>query len=308
MFNKTILKVFTCCCASAFLMEILMSRAPQCTLLITCLQFLLVTVKGFIFTTKFLTVKSKIPVKEYFLLVALFFVTSVSNNYVYYLHVPSTLHMIIRSASTPASMLVSWHAKKQAPKLSSAVGSLLISVGVLLAMYGGATVAEQQKGTFFYWCIGVGILLTTLVTGAYTGLQQELLYTKYGKHPDEMMFYTYAIPLPMFMAMYPQMAESTSSLQSDTWVLIAVNIMCQYYCTNSVHVLSTKETSVTINLILTLRKFMSLLISSIVFKNNITYLHVVGSVLVMIGTFIYFDCFTSRKQRPVTAQDWRKNK
>lgn len=38
----------------------------------------------------------KIPLTQYTILVALFFVTSVANNYVYALHVPSTLHMIIR--------------------------------------------------------------------------------------------------------------------------------------------------------------------------------------------------------------------
>lgn len=71
--------------------------------------------------------------------------------------------------------------------MSNAAGSVLITVGVSLAMYGGATIAEQNEGEFLYWCIGVAILLSTLVTGAFTGLQQEILYSKYGKHPEEVL-------------------------------------------------------------------------------------------------------------------------
>lgn len=90
-----------------------------------------------------------------------------------------------RSASSPASMLVYCCVKKQYPKLNNAVGSILISIGVALAMYGGAPTDEENKGTFLYWCIGVTILLATLITGAFTGIQQERLYSKYGKHPNE---------------------------------------------------------------------------------------------------------------------------
>lgn len=77
------------------------------------------------------------------------------------------------------------------------IGSILISIGVALAMYGGAP-ASEQKGVFLYWCLGVTILLATLITGAFTGLQQERLYSIYGKHPNEVrtkfhytVFYNY---------------------------------------------------------------------------------------------------------------------
>jgi NO-binding membrane sensor protein with MHYT domain len=89
-------------------------------------------------------------------------------------------------------MVVYCVARKQVPKLSNAVGSVLISIGVATAMYGGAPTGES-KGTLFYWSIGVTILLSTLVTGALTGLQQEILFQKYGKHPDEVCYYNYIL-------------------------------------------------------------------------------------------------------------------
>ncbi|KAJ0180937.1 hypothetical protein K1T71_003022 [Dendrolimus kikuchii] len=301
--KKTMFNVFIGCCSSAFLMEILMARTPNSANLITFLQFFFIAVQGFVVTSKFGKIGPKIPLTQYAILVALFFVTSVANNYVYALHVPSTLHMIIRSASSPASMLVYCYAKNQRPKFNKAVGSILISIGVALAMYGGAPTDDKNKGQFIYWSIGVTILLTTLFTGAFTGLQQELLYSKYGKHPDEMLFYTHAIPLPIFLGMYRQLSDTAFELKWDIWLIIAVNILSQYYCTHSVHDLATKETSVTVTFILTLRKFVSLLISSIVFKNSLTVFHVIGTIFVAFGTYVYFDYFTVNKQRPVSMKD-----
>lgn len=301
-FSHTTAHVLLGCCSSAFLMEILMARMPSSANLVTFLQFFFISLYGFIFTAKLGTVGPKIPLKQYIILVSLFFVTTVSNNYVYALHVPSTLHMIIRSASSPASMLVYCYVKQQAPKLNNAIGSVLITVGIALAMYGGAPTGEENKGTFVYWCIGVTILLTTLITGAFTGVQQERLYSQYGKHHNEMLFYTHALPLPLFTGIYPQLVDTSSDLSWDTWLLIAINILSQFYCTRSVHELATKETSVTVTFILTLRKFISLLISSIVFKNNLTVYHVIGTILVAVGTYVYFDYFSSRKQRPVSMK------
>ncbi|KPJ14556.1 UDP-xylose and UDP-N-acetylglucosamine transporter [Papilio machaon] len=300
--KNTTLNVFISCCVNSYLMEILMAKAPESANFVTFLQFVFISIQGFLFRT-FNVFNPNIPFKRYFILIALFFVTSVANNYVYALHVPSTLHMIIRSATSPASTLVSWYAKSRVPKVTSIIGSLLISMGVALAMYGGATVVEEDKGSFIYWCFGVVILLSTLILGAFTGLQQEILYSNYGKHPDEMLFFTHCIPLPLFLTIYPQLKNIALSMSSDLWLILALNVVSQFFCAHSVHALATKEDSVTVTFILTLRKFMSLLISSIVFKNNLTILHVLGTVLVVFGTYIYFDCFESKKQRPVSLKD-----
>lgn len=85
-------------------------------------------------------------------------------------------------------MLVYCIVKKQSPRVSNAVGSVLISLGVILATYGGAPI-DKTEGIFLYWCIGVTILMATLITGAFTGLQQEILYAKYGKNPSEVCYF-----------------------------------------------------------------------------------------------------------------------
>lgn len=120
-----------------------------------------------------------------------------------------------------------------------------------------------------------------------------------------MLFYVHALPLPMFLGIYAQLNKIVFSLTSTCWLIIIFNIISQFLCTHSVHELATKETSTTVTFILTIRKFVSLLISSIIFKNNLTLLHVVGTVFVVVGTYFYFDFFTSRQQSPVSPTDTR---
>lgn len=86
-------------------------------------------------------------------------------------------------------MLVSWYVKQQRPRTNAIIGSCIITVGVTLATYGGSTVFEENKGTFTQWCLGVAILLIMLIVGALTGLQQEMLFRKYGKNPQEVTSY-----------------------------------------------------------------------------------------------------------------------
>jgi solute carrier family 35 (UDP-xylose/UDP-N-acetylglucosamine transporter), member B4 len=59
------------------------------------------------------------------------------------------------------------------------------------------------------------------------------------------------------------------------------------FCISGVHKLSSIATSVTLNLVLTIRKFISLVVSVIVFKNPFLFGNWVGSVCVFIGTVVY---------------------
>ncbi|VVC98279.1 unnamed protein product [Leptidea sinapis] len=206
--TRIISKVFVGCCLSTTFMEIIVVNKPDAANLVTFSQFLSIALQGLL-TMRESVLSPNIPLKHYLILICLFFATSVANNYVYTLHVPSTLHMIIRSAASPASMLVSWYVKRKKPKLNSLIGSIIITFGVFIATYGDATIIEKRQGKFFQWCMGVILLLMTLISGAFTGLQQEI------------------------------------------------------------------------------------------FKNSITIYHIVGSVLVFIGTYFYFDFFYNMKQHPV---------
>lgn len=85
---------------SLLINQILPSRHdPGSGNLITFSQFLFVALEGFFVTQKFGTKKRNIGFKDYLLLVIMFFVTSVANNYAFDFNIPMPLHMIFRAVS-----------------------------------------------------------------------------------------------------------------------------------------------------------------------------------------------------------------
>lgn len=68
--------------------------------LVTFMQFLFIAIDGFLFTSKCGTAKTKIGMKNYMILVAMFFISSVFNNYAFNFNIPMPLHMIFRAVST----------------------------------------------------------------------------------------------------------------------------------------------------------------------------------------------------------------
>jgi len=58
-------------------------------------------------------------------------------------------------------------------------------------------------------------------------------------------------------------------------------------CVRGVYTLTSITTSVTVNLVLSIRKFLSLTFSVLYFHNPFTLNQTLGSLLVFLGTFLY---------------------
>ena len=48
---------------------------------------------------------------------------------------------------------------------------------------------------FIWWCIGIFVLSTALFISARMGIYQEYLFSTYGKHPKEALYYSVSIEL-----------------------------------------------------------------------------------------------------------------
>lgn len=73
------------------------------------------------------------------------------------------------------------------------------------------------------------------------------------------------------------------------WFYIIGNCVTQFICIRSVFVLTTEFTSLSVTLVVTLRKFISIMVSVFFFKNPFTLYHWIATVLVFTGTFIFLD-------------------
>jgi UDP-xylose/UDP-N-acetylglucosamine transporter B4 len=71
------------------------------------------------------------------------------------------------------------------------------------------------------------------------------------------------------------------------WGYLLLNVMTQLVCIIGVAKLTSITSSVSVNLVLSVRKFLSLILSILIFKNEFGNMNWVGAVLVFMGTLFY---------------------
>uniref|UniRef100_A0A1A9ZV34 UDP-xylose and UDP-N-acetylglucosamine transporter n=1 Tax=Glossina pallidipes TaxID=7398 RepID=A0A1A9ZV34_GLOPL len=322
--------VFIGCCSNVIFLELLIKYDPGSGNLITFSQFLIIAIEGFIFTSKFGTVKPVIGLRDYGILVLMFFCTNVCNNYAFNFNIPMPLHMVFRAGSLMANMLMGIAILKRRYVISKYLSVLLITVGIVMCTLVSATEVEDtsnpklksttaessEYSAIFWWTLGIIILTIALLISACMGIYQEFLYRKYGKRSREALYYTHLLPLPGFLLMGSNIWQHfVISVGSDPLKLLNINLylpeqivylifnmMTQYVCISSVYVLTAECTSLTVTLVLTLRKFVSLLISIVYFKNPFTLYHWIGTILVFTGTIIFTEAYPKTLWPLVTQQ------
>lgn len=85
--------------------------------------------------------------------------------------------------------------------------------------------------------------------------------------------------------------------------LLTLTRSFRYVCIRGVFILTTECASLTVTLVVTLRKFLSLIFSIIYFQNPFTAWHWVGTAVVFMGTLLYTEVWSSMQ-----AAVWRKEK
>jgi len=311
-----IIVVFIGCCSNVIFLELLIKDDAGSGNLITFSQFLVIATEGFITTMKFGTSKPKVPMQEYFKLVGMFFVVSVANNYALNFNIALPLHMIFRAGSLLANMVLGIIILKKSYSVTKYSSVLMISAGIFLCTIASAKEMSDENsanphktfGDFMWWFVGIALLTFALFTSARMGIMQEVLYAKYGKHPREALFFTHALPLPGFILLFSdianhvQIANSSQPLDSNMlsllpfaaaipriWLYLLGNVITQSICINAVFVLTTECSSLTVTLVVTLRKFISLLFSIWYFQNPFTTFHWFGTAMVFGGTALFSD-------------------
>ncbi|KFP91276.1 UDP-xylose and UDP-N-acetylglucosamine transporter, partial [Apaloderma vittatum] len=263
--------------------------------------------------------------RYYFIMVAMFFTVSVVNNYALNLNIAMPLHMIFRSGSLIASMALGIIILKKRYSVSKYTSIALVSVGIFTCTFMSAKQVASDSGVneedglqvFLWWLLGIAALTFALLMSARMGIFQEMLYKQFGKHSKEALFYNHALPLPGFLLLAPNIYQHAVLFsQSEPfqvpvvgltlpimWFYLLMNVVTQYVCIRGVFILTTECTSLTVTLVVTLRKFVSLIFSILYFHNPFTAWHWLGTLFVFVGTLMYTEVWNSLG--PFLAR-WRK--
>nr|XP_040018707.1 LOW QUALITY PROTEIN: UDP-xylose and UDP-N-acetylglucosamine transporter-like [Gasterosteus aculeatus aculeatus] len=307
--------VFVGCCSNVVSLELLVRQFPGCGNIVTFAQFLFIALEGFVFETNFGRKKPAIPVRNYVIMVTMFFTVSVINNYALNFNIAMPLHMIFRSGSLIANMILGIIILKKRYSASKYLSIALVSAGIFICTIMSAkqvNVAnegseEESFYAFVRWLIGIGMLTFALLMSARMGIFQETLYKQYGKHSKEALFYNHCLPLPGFLLLSSDIYSHCLYFSQSTptvvpvvgltvpimWLYLLINVITQYVCIRGVFILTTECASLTVTLVVTLRKFLSLIFSIMYFQNPFTGWHWVGTGVVFLGTLLYTEVWGS---------------
>ncbi|KAJ3049076.1 hypothetical protein HK097_009896, partial [Rhizophlyctis rosea] len=206
-------------------------------------------------------------------------------------------------------------------------GVVLVTIGVIISTYSSANTSSKSSEpatSLREWITGISLLTLALFLASFLGQLQQWTYSKYGKHWREGLFYTHALGMPAFLLFWGDLREQVHAYSASQpvslvdagapwvapflskggweflrsgvwaqivmpklWMFLLLNTVTQYVCISGVHRLSSIATAVTLNLVLSVRKFVSLLLSVFLFHNDFTKGHWIGTTAVFVGTAIY---------------------
>ncbi|KAI9243426.1 UAA transporter [Sporodiniella umbellata] len=269
--------------------------------------------------------KTVVPLTSWMFLVVMFFLVSLLNNMALGYNISVPLHIIFRSGGLITNMVMGAIILKKRYSLGQMLGVVLVTVGVIWATLDNASnYTQTSTANTSEFVIGISLLSIAMVLSAGMGLFQEVTYKKYGKEWREGLFYTHFLALPFFLFfskdLHSQILDynrspymSITSIFEQTpilgliidlmpnfirdglnqiqlrklWAFLLMNVATQYGCIAGVNRMTSVSTSLTLNLVLNLRKFASLIISIIYFDNDFGLGAKIGTALVFVGTIVY---------------------
>ncbi|KAK2488767.1 hypothetical protein MC885_018166, partial [Smutsia gigantea] len=298
--------VFSGCCSNVIFLELLARKHPGCGNIVTFAQFLFIAVEGFLFEADLGRKQPAIPI-------------SVVNNYALNLNIAMPLHMIFRSGSLIANMILGIIILKKRYSIFKYTSIALVSVGIFICTFMSAKQVTSQSSS------SIAALTFALLMSARMGIFQETLYKQFGKHSKEALFYNHALPLPGFIFLASDIYDHALLFNKSElyqvpvigvtvpimWFYLLMNVVTQYpllssvflapeclffqqyVCIRGVFILTTECASLTVTLVVTLRKFVSLIFSILYFQNPFTLWHWLGTLCVFVGTLMYTEVWTN---------------
>ncbi|CAK7895172.1 UDP-N-acetylglucosamine transporter Yea4p [[Candida] anglica] len=316
-------QVFGGCCSNVFVLENMISNhhgaagghEQSLASAITFAQFLGVSLVSYRHSANFRTGKwyrlyltpSKVPLRKWVVLVVMYFSISLLNNWVLRFNVSIPMYIVFRSSGTVVTMIVGYLFGGRVYSLQQVVACIIISLGAICntlpndmsKFWDRSTKNDPSHSIDTDFLIGIALLLATSVLSAFMGLYSENVHRRFGNQWRESLFYSHFLGLPLFGVVWPSLRRQFHDIWNDPQVYPSVqflpkqavnllaNVLTQYICIRGVNILVGSTTALTVTVVLLVRKFFSLFISIVWFKNEFTTNNMVGSIMVLGGAALY---------------------
>lgn len=309
---STFLQVFGGCCSNVYILEGLLSHnnlSYPLSYIITFLQFAFVALVSYYPNCDFqhsswyrlYLRRSRLPLRSLGMMVLMFFSTSILNNLVLKFNISIPLHIVFRSSGTVVSMLVGYFFGKKTYNYNQIMSSVVISLGTILTTLQSFSPFHPVVETFdSKFAMGVLMLIATAILSAFMGLYNESLVKTYGSQWRESLFYSHFLALPLFLIVSPALKNELGAIIQSTeqmeWfhirlpaqlVRLGLNVVSQYICIRGVNRLTGRMSSLSLTVVLLVRKCVSLIISVMLFGNSFNAYGILGAFMVFGGAIQY---------------------
>ena len=197
--------------------------------------------------------------------------------------------------------------------LNQIVSVFIVTIGIILTTL-SASIPKPTSHDLAasLYAQGISILSLALLLSGFLGLSQDYVFARYIKPSEasdplaqpfwqEHMFYIHFLALPLFYfsreSIATELARSTAGptvsfssvplVLPSTLLYLSANTLTQLLCVIGVNRLTGRVSSLTVTLILTVRKAVSLLLSVAVYGGQANTMMWSGATLVFIGTIGY---------------------
>lgn len=200
------------------------------------------------------------------------------------------------------------------------VSVIFVTLGVVSTTLSGTRKSKPGINTnsvplvsdVYQYFTGVVLLSVALVLSGLLGTVQDRTYSKFrgtGEAPwEESMFYLHFLSMPIFLSLKDGITEQFYTLQQNStfstssvpfpspipiaYLILGLNVSTQLVCVAGVNRLTSRVSSLTVNLTLVVRKAVSLIISLTLFGDREMdewqrSLLFGGAGLVFVGTILY---------------------
>ena len=172
---------------------------------------------------------------------------------------------------------------------------------------------DLEYGRDPIFLIGLCMLVISSLSSALLSVYNEWTFKTYGKHWEENLFYTHFLSLPIFIINdhksiiieYNRMFRIGSGITRNH-IMLVINVLTQNICIRGVNILASHTNALTLSVILTVRKFISLLLSVIIYKSQLSFTSYIGVTIVFFGTLLYTVGSRSRKEDERTVKKMGK--
>ncbi|KFA59992.1 hypothetical protein S40285_08511 [Stachybotrys chlorohalonatus IBT 40285] len=310
-----------------FALEAIVNFEPTSGTLLTFVQFLFVAIIGYVAQfdktrPPYFIAPNKVPLTRWLLNIVLFFSINMLNNHAFSYDISVPVHIILRSGGSISTIAVGYLYGRRYSRIQ-VVSVFLLTIGIILAAWSDAQAkGESTNDSRPAFGTGLVILAVAQVLSALMGLYTDMTYEKYGPQWKENLFYTHILSLPLFLPFAPAMLQSLRQLTDSPpldlpapldafsgvvriprqLLYLVTNVLTQYACIRGVNLLAATTSSLTVTIVLSIRKLASLLLSIWLFGNSLPTGTLVGAVIVFGAGGLYsLDSKPRKKQQPGTA-------